>query len=40
MTQVTAYIGIGSNLGDARANVLQALRKLDQLASTRLVAQS
>lgn len=40
MTQVTAYIGIGSNLGDARANVLQALRELDQLASTRLVAQS
>lgn len=40
MTQVTAYIGIGSNLGDARANVLQALRELNQLASTRLVAQS
>jgi 2-amino-4-hydroxy-6-hydroxymethyldihydropteridine diphosphokinase len=40
MTQVTAYIGIGSNLGDAKANVLQALRELDQLASTRLVAQS
>lgn len=40
MTQVTAYIGIGSNLGDARANVLQALRELDQLASTRLVARS
>lgn len=40
MTQVTAYIGIGSNLGDARANVLQALRELDQLASTCLVAQS
>jgi len=40
MTQVTAYIGIGSNLGNAKANVLQALRELDQLASTRLVAQS
>lgn len=40
MTQVTAYIGIGSNLGDAKANVLQALRELNQLASTRLVAQS
>lgn len=40
MTQVTAYIGIGSNLGDAKANVLQALRQLNQLASTRLVAQS
>ncbi len=37
---VTAYIGIGSNLGNATDNVLYALRELNQLASTRLLAQS
>lgn len=39
-TAVTAYIAIGSNLGDAQDHVLYALRELDQLASTRLLAQS
>ncbi len=37
---VTAYIGIGSNLGNATDNVLYALRELNQLVSTRLLAQS
>jgi 2-amino-4-hydroxy-6-hydroxymethyldihydropteridine diphosphokinase len=37
---VTAYIGIGSNLGDARSNVEQAIPQLEQLPSTRLTGQS
>ena len=38
--QVTAYIGIGSNLGDAHSNVQQAILQLEQLPDTRLSAQS
>lgn len=38
--QVIAYIGIGSNLGDARSNVQQAILQLAQLPDTRLTAQS
>ena len=34
------YIGIGSNLGDARGNVQQAIERLRQLSDTRLTAQS
>ncbi|MNR78067.1 2-amino-4-hydroxy-6-hydroxymethyldihydropteridine pyrophosphokinase [compost metagenome] len=40
MTAVTAYIGIGSNLGDAEENVRYALHALDQLAATQVLAQS
>jgi len=36
----TCYIGIGSNLGDARNNVQRAINRLDQLPHTRLDAQS
>ena len=36
----TAYIGIGGNLGDARATVEDALRRLAQLPHTTLSAQS
>jgi 2-amino-4-hydroxy-6-hydroxymethyldihydropteridine diphosphokinase len=35
-----AYIGIGANLGDASANVDDALARLGALAQTRLVASS
>jgi 2-amino-4-hydroxy-6-hydroxymethyldihydropteridine diphosphokinase len=35
-----AYIGIGANLGEARANVEDALRRLAALPATRLTAQS
>lgn len=38
--QVTAYVGIGSNLGDARGNVERALQQLDRLPDTRLTGQS
>lgn len=38
--QVTAYIGIGSNLGDARSNVQRALMRLDQLPQAGLSGQS
>lgn len=34
------YIGIGSNLGDARSNVQRAIIRLGQLPDTRLDAQS
>jgi 2-amino-4-hydroxy-6-hydroxymethyldihydropteridine diphosphokinase len=37
---VTAYIGIGSNLGDARGNVQRAILRLDKLTHTRLSGQS
>ncbi len=40
MAGVTAYIGIGSNLGDARAQVEQALAALQHLPHTRLSGQS
>lgn len=37
---VTAYIGIGANLGDASATVLQAIARMAQLAQMQLRAQS
>ncbi len=37
---VTAYIGLGANLGDARAAVQQALRDLDTLPQTRRLRAS
>jgi 2-amino-4-hydroxy-6-hydroxymethyldihydropteridine diphosphokinase len=37
---VCAYIGLGGNLGDARAAVLDALQALNQLPDSRVVAQS
>jgi 2-amino-4-hydroxy-6-hydroxymethyldihydropteridine diphosphokinase len=37
---VKAYIGIGANLGDARATVLQAIIRLMQLPQTQMGAQS
>ncbi len=36
----SCYIGLGSNLGDARNNVLQAITLLDELADTTLTGQS
>ncbi|HEX2531149.1 MAG TPA: 2-amino-4-hydroxy-6-hydroxymethyldihydropteridine diphosphokinase [Burkholderiaceae bacterium] len=38
--RVTAYIGIGANLGDAHATVRQALRQLGGLRKTRLTGSS
>jgi 2-amino-4-hydroxy-6-hydroxymethyldihydropteridine diphosphokinase len=35
-----AYVGLGSNLGDARAHVLRAFEDLAQLPETRLEARS
>ncbi|ATQ74971.1 2-amino-4-hydroxy-6-hydroxymethyldihydropteridine diphosphokinase [Massilia violaceinigra] len=35
-----AYVGIGANLGDARANVADALARLAALDGSRLLAQS
>jgi len=37
---VAAYIGLGSNLDDPRAQVTRALQELAQIARTRLVARS
>jgi 2-amino-4-hydroxy-6-hydroxymethyldihydropteridine diphosphokinase len=37
---VTAFVGLGANLGDPRSAVLLALEKLGQLPDTRLVARS
>lgn len=37
---VTAYIGLGANLGDAAANVRQALLRLADLPHSRLTAHS
>ncbi|TCS36799.1 2-amino-4-hydroxy-6-hydroxymethyldihydropteridine diphosphokinase [Paucimonas lemoignei] len=39
-TEVTAYIGIGANLGDARKQVEEAIAALNKLPQTRLLAQS
>ena len=36
----TAYVGIGSNLNDPRAQVLQAFTELDGLPQTRVVKRS
>ncbi|HJV83991.1 MAG TPA: 2-amino-4-hydroxy-6-hydroxymethyldihydropteridine diphosphokinase [Noviherbaspirillum sp.] len=38
--RTACYIGIGSNLGDARANVERAIERLKQLPDTTLGAQS
>lgn len=38
--EVTAYVGIGANLGDARAQVQAAIAQLSKLAHTRCTAQS
>jgi 2-amino-4-hydroxy-6-hydroxymethyldihydropteridine diphosphokinase len=35
-----AYVGIGANLGDARANVQDAIARLSRLPNTRLLASS
>jgi 2-amino-4-hydroxy-6-hydroxymethyldihydropteridine diphosphokinase len=40
MANVTAYIGIGSNLGDAQGNVQRAILRLNKLPDTRLSGQS
>lgn len=40
MSQVTAYIGIGANLGDARANVADAIARLARLPGATLVDAS
>ncbi len=37
---VTAFVGLGANLGDARASVLQALADLSALPETRVCARS
>jgi 2-amino-4-hydroxy-6-hydroxymethyldihydropteridine diphosphokinase len=37
---VTAYIGLGANLGDARSTVLQAIRDLASLPQTQLLHRS
>ncbi|CAN5311016.1 2-amino-4-hydroxy-6-hydroxymethyldihydropteridinediphosphokinase [soil metagenome] len=37
---VTAYIGLGSNLGDARGNIERALVQLGELPHSKLTAQS
>ena len=37
---VLAYIGVGANLGDARATVLQALQALAALPRTKLLCRS
>jgi len=37
---VTAYVGIGANLGDARAQVLDTLQQLRRLPQTELTAES
>lgn len=36
----TAYIGLGSNLGDRKGNVEQAVQKIGDLADTRVVKHS
>ncbi|HEX8954782.1 MAG TPA: 2-amino-4-hydroxy-6-hydroxymethyldihydropteridine diphosphokinase, partial [Burkholderiaceae bacterium] len=37
---IDAYVGIGANLGDARATVEAALGKLAELPQSKLIAQS
>jgi 2-amino-4-hydroxy-6-hydroxymethyldihydropteridine diphosphokinase len=39
-TRVTAFIGIGANLGDARGTVQRAILRLDTLPDTTLTTQS
>ncbi len=38
--QVTAYVALGANLGDAQATVRQAMQALDQLALSRVIRRS
>lgn len=38
--RVVAYVGIGSNLGDARDNVRRAINRLSELPATTLAGQS
>jgi 2-amino-4-hydroxy-6-hydroxymethyldihydropteridine diphosphokinase len=38
--RVVAFVGIGSNLGDARGNVQRAILRLEKLPDTRLAGQS
>ncbi|RCW76050.1 2-amino-4-hydroxy-6-hydroxymethyldihydropteridine diphosphokinase [Pseudorhodoferax soli] len=40
MAAASAFVGLGGNLGDARAAVLWALAALDRLPGTRLVCSS
>ena len=40
MSAVTAFIGLGANLGDARATVEAALKELDALPGTRVSERS
>lgn len=40
MPQVSAYVGVGANLGNARETVLQAISQLSRLSNTRLCRQS
>lgn len=40
MTRVRAFVGLGANLGDARAAVQQAMRSLGELPHTTLAARS
>ena len=40
MTEVTAYVGLGANLGDARGSVQRAILQLGRLPATTLGAQS
>jgi 2-amino-4-hydroxy-6-hydroxymethyldihydropteridine diphosphokinase len=40
MAAIAAYVGIGSNLGDARGNVQRAILRLDKLPDSRLSGQS
>ena len=40
MSAVTAFVGLGANLGDARATVEAALRELDALPATRVSERS
>ena len=38
--QVTTYVGLGANLGDARSQVLRAIAQLETVPDTRVSAQS
>ena len=40
MSNIEAYIGLGSNLSDPQAQVTQALQELDSIADTKLVKHS
>ena len=40
MARITAYVGIGSNLGNPQTNVEQAMLQLDKLPKTRVTGRS